>query len=589
MYQNTGMKYPLSEIIGDPELLVGREKEFRIFDQWLARIPKRLGKSRVILARRKSGKSAIVQRIFNSLWSENGPIIPFYYSFPERKTWYPDLAVEYYRAFASHYISFIERDENIVDDPLTLDEIREYGLAKSLRRLVVDVDSFSQDKEMGFHDSMWETACTAPKRFASRFDQRILVILDEFQNITQYVHRDKTCEKAPDETLAGSYHDIVESKIAPMLVTGSYVGWLITVVDKYLEAGRLKRYFMNPYLASEEGLQAVYKYAEVFDTLITNETADQINRLCMSDPFFISCVIQSDYEDKDLTTQEGVVNAVNYEITDESSEMSMTWGEYINLTLKKINDRHAKSMLLHLSKNTDKDWTPWELKKKLGLEIDENEIREKLEIMLKADVIGKGPSDIDYRGLHDGTLNLILRHRFEKEISEFAPDLKKDFNEEVEKLKTDKKSLQGRLNNLTGKYAEFQLFIEFRTRKRFSLSAYFDGVKDKIKLNITDTRMREKFQRPDGKEIEIDVLAQSDCRRVVLVEVKKTKEKTGLRTVKDFQEKIEIYSKRFPDKKTLPAFLSLGGFTKGSVQFCKDKGIGMAETITFFQKDSESL
>jgi hypothetical protein len=70
------MQYPLSEKIGDPDLFVGREKEFRLLNKWLKNIPKRLSKSRVILARRKSGKTAIVQRIFNQVWSENGLVIP---------------------------------------------------------------------------------------------------------------------------------------------------------------------------------------------------------------------------------------------------------------------------------------------------------------------------------------------------------------------------------------------------------------------------------------------------------------------------------------------------------------------------------
>jgi hypothetical protein len=63
------MQYPLTEKIGNPELLVGREKEFRKFQKWLDRIPDRLAKSRVILARKKSGKTAFVQRIFNKLWT----------------------------------------------------------------------------------------------------------------------------------------------------------------------------------------------------------------------------------------------------------------------------------------------------------------------------------------------------------------------------------------------------------------------------------------------------------------------------------------------------------------------------------------
>ncbi|MCP4352256.1 MAG: hypothetical protein GY795_42910, partial [Desulfobacterales bacterium] len=522
------MQYPLPEKIGDPALLVGREEEFALLNNWLELIPRRLGKSRVILARRKSGKTAIVQRIFNRLWSENGAIIPFYYNFPERKTWYPDLAVEYFCTFASQYISFFERDENLARLPfVTLEDIKTYCNSERLRLLARIADNMLRLRDSGLYDSMWTSSYSAPERIAAVCDQRILVMLDEFQNITQYVYPDKERRTEPDETLAGSFHDVVESKIAPMLVTGSYVGWLVKVIDKYLEAGRLKRTFINPYLTPEEGLQSVYKYAEVYNALISNESAEQINRLCMSDPFFISCVILSDFRGKDLSTPEGVTEAVNYEITDESSELSMTWGEYIELTLKKVNDRDAKDMLLFLSRHNEKDWTHRELKEKLGLEITEKEIREKLEIMRTADIIGRGAGDIRYRGLRDGTLNLILRHRFEEEIGKYVPDLKKEFSRELEKLKAEKESLRGKLNSLTGKYAEFQLFTEFRSRKRFSLSSYFGGVKDNTKLNITEARMRDKFQRSDGKEMEIDVTAESDCGRTVLAEVKKTKEKIG--------------------------------------------------------------
>ena len=56
-----------------------------------------------------------------------------------------------------------------------------------------------------------------------------------------------------------------------MLVTGSYIGWLLSIIDKYLEAGRLSRITFSPYLTSEAGLQAVYKYAEVYEEPITNQ------------------------------------------------------------------------------------------------------------------------------------------------------------------------------------------------------------------------------------------------------------------------------------------------------------------------------
>ena len=451
------MQYPLAEKIGNPELLVGREKEFRLFDKWLKNIPERLSKSKVILARRKSGKTAFVQRIFNRLWSENGRVIPFYFDIAESKIWYPQFAIKYYCAFASQYISFLERDEQLVKTPLSLKEIKQYGLANSIKLLVRDVELLLEHEKVGRgFDLMWETAYSAPHRFADLFDKRILVILDEFQNITQYVYPDQHYQTAPIETLAGSFHYHVESKLAPMLVTGSYVGWLINVIDNYLEAGRLKRMRMSPYLTSDEGLEAVYKYAEFFGEPITNETAVQINELCLSDPFFVSCVIQSEFEYKDLSNFEGVINTVHYEISDRDSEMSMTWNEYLYSTLDRVNDTYAKQMLLHLTQQNRQYWTPQQLKKELSLPLKEPDIRQKLILLSEADLIDRGVSDLQFRGLTDGTLNLILRNRLEEEIIGFAPDLKQEFHLKLaQELSAENNTLQGKLNQLSGYFAEY--------------------------------------------------------------------------------------------------------------------------------------
>ncbi len=432
------IQYPLSEKIGEPDLFVGREKEFRLLNKWLSNIPKRLSKSRVILARRKSGKTAIVQRIFNQLWSENGAIIPFYFSFEESKIWYPNLAIDYYCAFASQYISFLQRDSCLVKTPLSLEEIKEYGLANTIKPLVRDIEFLLQNRKIGGnHDLMWKTACSAPHRFAAVYEKRFLVILDEFQYITQSVYRDEKCEGKPDESLPGSYHSLSESKMAPMLVTGSYAGWLLNIMHEYLEAGRLKPTHFSPYLTFDEGLQAVYKYAQFYGEEITNETAVQINELCMADPFFIYCVIYSDFEDKDLKTSKGVINTVNYEISDDTAEMFLTWGEYLNKILDQVNNRNAKNLLLHLNKHSDRYWTPQQLKKELSLDLEVSEIQKELIILSKIDVIDRGTSNIDFRGLQDGTLNLVLRRCLEKEIEGFAPNFSKEFSVIIEKLNTE--------------------------------------------------------------------------------------------------------------------------------------------------------
>ena len=574
------MQYPLNEKIGDPDLLVGREKEFKHFGKWIKNIPKRLSKSRVIIARRKSGKTSFVQRIFNQLWTENKQVIPFYFDFGENKMWYPNLAIDYYCAFASQYISFITRNPKLVKHPLSLEEIREFGVSNSITHLVQNVDFLVQNKGVeGSYDLMWKTACHAPHRFADLYDQRILVILDEFQNITKYIYRDEKCKEQPDETLAGSYHSLAESKIAPMLVTGSYAGWLLKVISQYLEAGRLSQIRFSPYLTEDEGLEAVYKYASFYDEPITNDTAMQINELCMADPFFISCVIISDYEDKDLTTSKGVADTVDYELSEQNAEMYLTWGEYIHHTVNEVNDKNAKNILLFLSKHNEEYFTPKDLKEKLSLDLEVNEIHKQLIVLKEADLINRGVSNIKYKGLEDGTLNLILRKSFEEEIEGFEPDFKQEFSDKIVELKKENKQLKGKLNYLSGKMAENMLATAFRSKKRFSLSKFFQNVKDNTTLNIQKVKERVHIQREDGKNLELDIVAQSSCGRIVLVEVKKTQTKMGLNQVEDFQEKVEVYQAHFPDAIVLAAYLSLGGFTQEADDFCLKHGIGVADKI----------
>ena len=574
------IQYPLIERIGNPDLFVGREEEFDYLNSWLDLIPQRLSKSKVILARRKSGKTSILQRIFNQLWSNpSRGIIPFYISLEENNVWLPEFASFYYRTFASHYISFFERNPKFVTEILTFEQIRDYGQNNSIDSFVTDIDLLNKFEANDQHGSMWRVAYSAPDKFASVYDQRILVIIDEFQYISKHIYLDSSFTRCY-ESMPGSYHGVVESKVAPMLVSGSYVGWMLNLMTDYLEAGRLSQYYISPYLKPDEGLQAVYKYAECYNCPISNEAAVQINQLCLSDAFFISCVIINSKK-KNMRTSDDVIDAVNAELTSRFSMMSKTWAEYINKTVKKINDRYAKDILLHMSKHSDRTFTPEDLKNDLKIDLPVKKIHQRLEVMLESDLIEDGGSDIRYKGLSDGTLYLVLRRRFEEEISSHAPDFKSDFRKQIDALKQEKMSLQGRLSSLIGKFAEYQLATDMRSRKKFFLSVYFSAINYTKKLNIIDVKMRVKFQRPDGKEMEMDIIAESSCGRMVVIEVKKWKKPIGVQVVRDFIEKKDIYAKLTPKKKILPAILSIGGFTIHAKKLCQKKSIGMAESIAY--------
>ncbi|MBF0452051.1 MAG: hypothetical protein HQK75_15215, partial [Candidatus Magnetomorum sp.] len=433
------MHYPLPETIGLPDLFVGREEELEYLNEWLERIPRRISMSTVILARRKSGKTALLERIFNYLWSNpQMGIIPFYLPMNDKNIWIRQFANKYYRTFASHCISFLEQDATLVTSLLDYDEIYEYATRNEIKFFIKDINHIKKcvsDSESG---EIWDIACSAPHRYAVQYKTSVLVIIDEFQYFSNHIFFDQNCTIL-DKSMPGSYHALVESKLAPMLVSGSYVSWMLSLMEEYLEAGRLDQYYISPYLKPDEGLQAVYKYAEHFKQPITNATAEHVNKLCLSDPFFILYVIKNCKKNA-LLTRDGVVDAVQSELTGKHSRMSKTWAEYINKTVAKINDIYAKNILLHLSKHNERTWTPEELKNALDIDLSTKEIHQRLEQMLEADIIEDGGTDIDYKGLTDGTLYLVLRHRFEKEIKHHKPNFKSDFQKQIDQLEQEKKS-----------------------------------------------------------------------------------------------------------------------------------------------------
>ena len=100
------MIYAYEERIGDPFLFCGRQKQQELLLNWANSIPREIAKSRALLGRRKCGKSAIMQRLFNILWNQNGPVIPFYFEVQDHNQWLLNFAAEYYRTFMSRCLSF---------------------------------------------------------------------------------------------------------------------------------------------------------------------------------------------------------------------------------------------------------------------------------------------------------------------------------------------------------------------------------------------------------------------------------------------------------------------------------------------------
>jgi hypothetical protein len=105
----------LKEKIGNPALFTGRKKELNNLLHWVDGIKTETSKSKAIISRRKTGKSAVMQRLFNILFAQNGQVIPFYFEIRETPQWIADFAKEFFIIFICQYIAFKSRNVSYIE------------------------------------------------------------------------------------------------------------------------------------------------------------------------------------------------------------------------------------------------------------------------------------------------------------------------------------------------------------------------------------------------------------------------------------------------------------------------------------------
>ncbi|MCP4220223.1 MAG: hypothetical protein GY765_36665, partial [bacterium] len=265
-------------------------------------------------------------------------------------------------------------------------------------------------------DILWEIVRTAPHKIAAGQKEFILQMIDEFQFMNAMIYRDKECKHLA-HTLAGGYLSSAESKIAPLLVSGSWVGWLMNELIAMLPA-RFDFYFLKN-MPRDEAVEMVYNYARFFEIPVTGETAYLLAAIAEGSPFYVSSVFRSRYKQKDLTTIKGLTETLEFETLNDNGKIKSTWMEYVDAALPRINDQNAKNIVLYLSQNREREVTRKELLEKLDLNITDAELEKRLKALVKADIIKQGQSNFDYRGVRDNIFDKVFRGVYEKEILNF--------------------------------------------------------------------------------------------------------------------------------------------------------------------------
>jgi hypothetical protein len=360
------------------------------------------------------------------------------------------------------------------------------------------------------------------------------------------------------------------------------VGWLMNELDTMLPTRFRYEYLEN--MPEDEAVEMVYKYSTFFDVPITEETAYLMFKQTQGSPFYISSLIRSRFRDKDLTTVNGITDTLEFETLDRRGNIKATWMEYVLSAFKKVNGKNAKKIVLYLCQHRDREVTRGELLKKLSLDLDDTQLEEKLEALVKGDIISQGQTHFDYRGVQDNIFDKVFRGVYEKEIREFdVRVIKKEYSEELEKLKKQYDSLLGKYNCQKGYFAEYLILDQLRWHGHEknellkSITRYLPGDFDFCDYS----RVWEYHSSPEYTRVfSVDIFARAanPVDYSIIGEVKSRD------TRKFSKEEAVAFERNFTEVKKLENIeravgfiFSRSGFTTDAQDYCKEKGIACSE------------
>jgi len=299
---------PIKEKV-DRTVFTDREDVFARLRQWLGWVENHVGHSVGLVGHRRVGKTAILHRLYNDLFWQQGMIIPFYFGMQKEPIWLRDLAVDYFTAFAKQYIAFRLQIPELVEQDLSLEGLQPYLADLGNDVMVQEVEWFPQACETMHDQALFHLAINFPSTLAVRHHQRVVVLFDEFQYMDEYVYWDAG-KTNPAGRYSGAFHSVCEYLDAPMLVAGSQVSLMEHRTLNGLR-GRFSTWPLGP-LTIDAGTELALRLARYHDLEMTAKSAYEISRLAGGHPYYIHCLVRSPAPDKDLQKPESIAAVLEY-------------------------------------------------------------------------------------------------------------------------------------------------------------------------------------------------------------------------------------------------------------------------------------
>ncbi|MBC8234196.1 hypothetical protein H8E77_32005 [bacterium] len=464
--------------------------------KWLDSVKRFIGPSLAIIGPRRVGKTAILMKIHEELFEEQGNVIPFVFAVPEIGATWHEISEQFYQHFFRQYVAFKCNKPELMSDIIEMSEIEPY-----LNDLDIEFQKayqrFLKHREVSNDSLFWNAAIHTPHYVAKMTQQPIIVMIDEFQWLNERIFLDEEHTRRLGARLTSSFQRLSEARYAPMIVAGSVVTLMTTRVFTGGLVGRFSKINIG-HLAHEDGVELVLRYARYYGMELPIESAELISKLTNGHPYYITQLFISRMPNADLTTPEGVEKVYDYEI--RQGRIRGFWNEHFQINMEQLNDRKdVKRVIFYMldweSKLSDEERSNLNVNirgKKIAqaLNMDLERTREILKLISELDIIQRSTYDA-YRGFSDDTLARCLRLEFEAEIrevddevigAEIVAELREKIASLEAQLKKESDRYMGKLRNLIGKVGEMMAERIMRAFKNQEVDGQLFSVDDKVFL-----------------------------------------------------------------------------------------------------------
>jgi hypothetical protein len=562
--------FPIEECMEYDEF-TDRVELLRELETWIKNVRYKRSGSTSIISPRRLGKTVLLERLVNTVFFKpEYKVAPIFFNMGIEKVTLRSFIMQYIETFFRQYIAYcLQEPELYKASPISMKKLMEIETnnndVKNAQKHLCNFISFFETNHYDSDINHWKHVVRLPELVASSSDTYAAIIIDEFQemkftvyntsdeNLIAYQAKGLLTDQAATD-LTGSYRRMSQSRVAPMLVSGSAVTMIFKTVMGGPLGGRFGFRYVKP-LSIPDGVTLLFHLIRIYrsDLSIQTELAFYASSQVGGHPYYLYCLVTSLFE-QNFDSKEVIDDLIHYEIT--KGKIFGFWQTHFQSNRHYINEDNdqelGKKIIYYFIQYNNQPVEIEEIASKL--KVSKKIVEEKIEKLYLADLVWR--TEGRYFSFNDICLMRYIKFVYEQDLKD------------IDKIDL---SLQGKYNMLKGRFLENVVQVTMMKFNYEKIPGEWVGKKGKIELPLFEVVDTRQVKASTTKSYQIDVFARRQ-KITWLCECKYTRTKMGMNQVNKLERAANAAMLEASEMGATPPeiqmwLISTGGFTDNVLKY----------------------